>query len=65
MGPCWLPVTCVFISSAQLNGCDSFLKNGLTIFLETEKHRKWRDAFVLPLLGRCFYCLDLEKKPSY
>lgn len=42
-----------------------FLKNGLIGLVETKEHRKWRDAFVLPLLGRFFYCLDLENKPSY
>lgn len=65
MGPCWLPVTWLFISNARLNGHDSSLKNGLTGLVETKEHRKWRGGFVLPLLGGCIYCLDLEKKLSY
>lgn len=58
MGPCWLPVTWLFISSAQLNGHDSFLKNGLTGLVEKKQRSTgngemllfspyWADAFIV------------------
>lgn len=52
MSPCWLPVTCLFISSAQLNGHDSFFKEWPDWFGGDKEAQEMERCFCSPPTGQ-------------